>query len=57
MGADGQTDYTSWSWADDWARAQNLPLAINISSLNYDMPSWLANRYRDCLLYTSCCSR
>ena len=52
MGADGQTDYTSWSWADDWARAQNLPLAINISSLNYDMPSWLANRYRDGMMHT-----
>jgi hypothetical protein len=52
MGADGQTDLSSWSWAEGWARANNLPVAINISALNYDIPSWLANRYRDGMMHT-----
>ena len=52
MGADGQTDVASWDWAAGWAKANNLPVAINISSLNYDIPSWLPNRYRDGMMHT-----
>ena len=47
MGADGQTDARSWDWGEGWSRENKLPVAINVSSLNYDIPSWLANRYRD----------
>jgi hypothetical protein len=47
MGADGQTDRTSWDWAEGFARNKNVPVAINLSALNYDIPSWMANRYRD----------
>ena len=47
MGADGQTDNSSWDWAEGWSKANNVPVAINVSALNYNIPSWLANRYRD----------
>jgi hypothetical protein len=52
MGADGQTDRTSWDWAEGWAKQDSVPVAINLSSLNYDIPSWMANRYRDQMMLT-----
>ena len=51
MGADGQTDSSSWDWAEGWSKANHVPVAINVSSLNYDIPSWLANRYRDGMMH------
>jgi hypothetical protein len=47
MGADGQTDQTFWNHNLAEATLNNLPVAINLSTLNYDIPSWLANRRRD----------
>jgi hypothetical protein len=46
MGTDGQTDQTFWNHNVELARQNNLPLAINLSTLNYDIPNWMANRYR-----------
>jgi len=47
MGTDGQNDRTFWDHDVELARQNNVPLAINLSTLNYDIPSWMANRYRD----------
>jgi hypothetical protein len=47
MGADGQSDRTAWDWTEGWSKEDGLPVAINVSTLNYDIPSWLANRYRN----------
>jgi hypothetical protein len=50
FGADGQTDRTFWDWDEKWAAQDNVPTAINLSALNYDIPVWLANRYRDWMM-------
>jgi hypothetical protein len=47
MGSDGQTDQTFWNHDVEIARQNNVPIAINLSTLNYDIPSWMANRYRN----------
>lgn len=47
FGADGQTDRTFWDWDEKWAAQDNVPTAINLSALNYDIPTWISNRYRD----------
>jgi hypothetical protein len=50
FGADGQTDRTFWGWDEQWAAQDNVPSAINLSALNYDIPVWVANRYRDWMM-------
>lgn len=46
FGADGQTDRTFWDWDEKWAAQDGVASALNLSTLNYDIPVWLANRYR-----------
>jgi hypothetical protein len=50
FGADQQTDRSFWDWDEKWAAQDNVPSAINLSALNYDIPSWVANRYRDWMM-------
>jgi hypothetical protein len=50
LGADQQTDRTFWDWDEKWAAQDGVPSAINLSALNYDIPPWLSNRYRDWMM-------
>jgi hypothetical protein len=50
FGADGQTDRTVWDWDEKWAGQDNVASAINLSALNYDIPPWLGNRFRDWMM-------
>jgi hypothetical protein len=50
FGADGQTDRTFWDWDEKWAAQDDVPSAINLSALNYDIPPWLGNRFRDWMM-------
>jgi hypothetical protein len=52
LGADGQTDRTFWDWDEKWAAQDDVPTAINLSTLNYDIPVWVSNRYRDGMMLT-----
>ncbi|HEX3133499.1 MAG TPA: beta-galactosidase [Planctomycetota bacterium] len=44
--AEGMTNQNWWGWVQPWAKAGNIPLGINLSAYNYDLPNWMANRFR-----------
>jgi hypothetical protein len=44
--SEGVTNANWWGWVERWAEPLGLPLGINLSAYNYDLPNWVANRFR-----------
>jgi hypothetical protein len=44
--SEGITNANWWGWIERWAGPLGLPLGINLSAYNYDLPNWVANRFR-----------
>ncbi|HEY3323778.1 MAG TPA: beta-galactosidase [Planctomycetota bacterium] len=44
--AEGLNNDNWFGWVQRWAKDWNLPLGCNLESLNFHIPNWVANRYR-----------
>ncbi len=44
--SEGVTNANWWGWVERWAEPLGLPIGINLSAYNYDLPNWVANRFR-----------
>jgi hypothetical protein len=44
--SEGVTNANWWGWVARWAEPLGVPLGINLSAYNYDIPNWVANRFR-----------
>ncbi|MBA3936426.1 MAG: beta-galactosidase, partial [Planctomycetes bacterium] len=44
--SEGVTNANWWGWVESWAKPLGLPIGVNLSAYNFDIPNWVANRYR-----------
>jgi len=44
--SEGVTNANWWGWVEQWAKPAGIPIGINLSAYNYDIPNWIANRFR-----------
>ncbi len=44
--SEGVTNANWWGWVESWAKPLDVPIGVNLSAYNFDVPNWVVNRFR-----------